>query len=74
MTRKSLGWRWSDEEPCGAERSMPVMVEVPGVGYARPMFSTTVRCERKKGHKDWHCCNEASWSPDAVGSEAWSAA
>lgn len=72
--RRSLGWRWEDEPACGAEHEIAVMVDVPGVGYARPMFSKAVRCARRAGHKDWHSCDDASWDPNAAVSGKWEAA
>jgi hypothetical protein len=56
------GWRRKEEPGCFAEHDAHVMVQVPGTGYAKPMFSKRVRCERRKGHKGWHSCDNASWS------------
>lgn len=58
------GWRRPEEPQCAATHEAVAMVEVPGVPYARPMFRKAVRCERRAGHKDWHCCDDASWAPE----------
>lgn len=46
------GWRRPEEPQCEATHE------------ARPMFRKAVRCERRAGHKDWHCCDDASWAPE----------
>ncbi len=58
------GWRHKEQPGCFAfhqDRPVPqVRTWVDTKGHEHIAF---VRCERPKGHKGWHSCDNLSWPP-----------
>lgn len=52
------GWRCKDEPGCFAPCPTPRYENV-AIGQTETTYPW--RCERKKGHKGWHCCDNGSW-------------
>lgn len=58
-----FGWRRKQEVGCFAPCPKPrpeYHSGSPGVALTYPW-----QCERKKGHKGWHCCDNASWPQES---------